>query len=40
MADLFGWMPGDALDVLRVLHKDAHALKVVVRVHCVRTIIL
>lgn len=36
MADLFCRMPGDALDILGVLHKDTHALKVVIGVYCTR----
>ena len=34
--DLFRGVPRDGLDVLGVLHEHAHALEVVVRVHCMR----
>ena len=36
MADLFGGMPCDGLDVLCVLHEHAHTFEVVIWVHWVR----
>lgn len=34
LADLFSGVPGDALNVLGVIHEDSHALKFSIRLDC------